>query len=308
MALQIGPLSEDRTFGAHVEGLTRDMLAEPEVRARLKALFEDRGLILFRGCEDSSEVQLEVSRLFGPLKEFPVGAVARAEGNPMLVDLRQEPTDMPAVEIDGKVSSEFLPWHFDHCFLGELNRGGVLRPVKICAEGGETGFLDGIDAYQRLPERLRAAIEGLDVVYHAEYEYKLRFWKPKGFKVLHISSYNMGVQEALKDTPRAIHPAVFARPSDGRKVLHLSPWWAEGIVGNETPQGNALLAEVMFAAFDEGRPYFHKWRKGDLMAWDNWRMMHMVTGHPADQERQMHRSTIVGDYGLGRLETTAAAA
>ena len=40
--------------------------------------------------------------------------------------------------------------------------------------------------------------------------------------------------------PRALHPAVWTRAS-GEKVLHISPWMAEGIAGDETEAGDALL-------------------------------------------------------------------
>jgi len=306
--LSVKPLGDQYSFGSVVNGLTMSMLLDEDVREELKALFEDRGMILFRESEDTPELQLAVSQLFGPLKVFPVGSVLRVEGEDRLVDLRQEPEDAPTVEIEGKIETEWLPWHFDHCFLGELNRGGVLRPVKIARDGGETGFLDGIDAYQRMRPDLRAKLENVRVIYKAEYEFDLKFWKPKGFKMLHMSAYNRQVGRDLKNAPRAIHPAVFTHPNNGRKVLHLSAWWAEGIEGHEDAEGDALLTEAMHAMIDEGNPYIHKWRHGDMIAWDNWRLMHMVTGHPKEQPRQMHRSTIQGDYGLGGLEPGGAGA
>jgi hypothetical protein len=35
-------------------------------------------------------------------------------------------------------------------------------------------------------------------------------------------------------------------------------------------------------------------------------VLHCVTGCDASIPRQMHRTTIVGDYGLGRFEAVAA--
>jgi taurine dioxygenase len=41
-----------------------------------------------------------------------------------------------------------------------------------------------------------------------------------------------------------------------------------------------------------------------MAIWDNCRMLHMVSGHPAEQERVVQRTTIKGDYGLGSFEET----
>jgi taurine dioxygenase len=39
-----------------------------------------------------------------------------------------------------------------------------------------------------------------------------------------------------------------------------------------------------------------------MVIWDNWRMLHAVSGHDPSYERIMYRTTIKGDYGLGRFE------
>jgi taurine dioxygenase len=46
--------------------------------------------------------------------------------------------------------------------------------------------------------------------------------------------------------------------------------------------------------------YQHAWTTGEMILWDNWRMLHSVSPAPANQERVMQRTTIKGDYGAGR--------
>ena len=46
--------------------------------------------------------------------------------------------------------------------------------------------------------------------------------------------------------------------------------------------------------------YFHVWRPGDMILWDNWRAMHCTTGTPPGVKRLIHRTTIEGDVTLGR--------
>ena len=46
--------------------------------------------------------------------------------------------------------------------------------------------------------------------------------------------------------------------------------------------------------------YFHTWQADDAIVWDNWRTIHCATGVPFDVDRFAQRTTIVGDYKLGR--------
>jgi taurine dioxygenase len=39
-----------------------------------------------------------------------------------------------------------------------------------------------------------------------------------------------------------------------------------------------------------------------MVIWDNWRVLHSVSGSAPEHGRCMHRTTIAGDYGLGRFE------
>jgi taurine dioxygenase len=99
---------------------------------------------------------------------------------------------------------------------------------------------------------------------------------------------------------------VFRQPETGRKVLNVSPWFALGIEGMERVEGDALLEEVIAHATDETGAYFHTWAPSDLVLWDNWRMMHCARGVPADSERHLQRTTILGDYGRGRMRDAEA--
>ena len=99
---------------------------------------------------------------------------------------------------------------------------------------------------------------------------------------------------------------VYTQPSTGRRVANVSPWFAEGIEGMDTPEGDALLREVIGHITSTGRAYFHQWRPGEMVLWDNWRMLHCATGTPVGMRRLLSRTTIAGDYGLGRWEQVDA--
>jgi taurine dioxygenase len=79
---------------------------------------------------------------------------------------------------------------------------------------------------------------------------------------------------------------------------------SEGIEGFEEGESDKLLAEIANTVnrlSDEGA-YVHQWKPTDMIIWDNWRMLHRVIGCTPPQRRVMQRTTIKGDYGLGRFE------
>lgn len=303
-SIDISPLRADLPFGVRITGVTLETLKESRIRDQLRRVFEDRGMILFENMEPDGALQAEVSKVFGPLKDHPVSTVPRAEGalHPGIIEISQAPRQGNIVVVDGKEVTSWLPWHFDHCYNNELNRGGVLRCITAVTEGGETGFADGIDLYKCLSPGLRRQIEGRNILYSLNLRFRdMRFGLAEGFKEIQP---HVRLQETIdygKTLPRAVHPAVWTRRT-GEKVLHISPWMAEGIEGAETPQGDRLLEAVCSEILANATSYFHKWRPTDMVIWDNVRMLHAVSGHDPDQPRVMHRTTIQGDYGLGHFE------
>lgn len=305
VSIHVAPLRDDLTFGARVTGVTLAALQDEDIRAQLRKVFSDRGMILFEDVEPDGRLQVEISTVFGPLKDHPVPTVPRAAGEqyPGVIEIGQEPREGNIVIVDGQEVTSWLPWHFDHCYNDKLNLAGVLRCVTGVSEGGQTGFADGIDLYQSMSPELRQQISDHNVLYSLNLRFRdMRFGLTEGFREVQP---HKRLQETIdygkKNLPRAVHPAVWTRDT-GEKVLHISPWMAEGIEGDETPGGDALLEAVCREMLDNITPYFHTWRPTDMVIWDNTRMLHAVTGHDPDQRRVMHRTTIEGDYGLGYFE------
>lgn len=307
MTIKVTPLRDDLSFGARISGVTQEVLQDEAVRREINDVFEKRGLIVFENVEPSSRMHVALSNVFGPLKDHPVSTVDRVdqETMPGVIDMRHNPDDVTIVEIDGKRVAHWLPWHFDHCYNNELNRAGVLRAIDIPEEGGLTGFADGIDLYKDLSPELREQIEGLNVIYTLDLRYsKMRFGLAKSFRLISEQSGHQAMAEYAKKLPRAIHPAVWTRAS-GEKVLHVSPWMAVGLEHRENPEGDRLLEAVCQEILAKVKPYFHKWSHTDMLIWDNWRMLHCVSGHDPKLPRRMQRTTIKGDYGLGYFENNA---
>jgi len=306
----VHPLIEGRDFGVRVRAITLEETEDPAVRDEVNALFARHGMIIFEQVEPSAGMHLALSDIFGPLKDHPSKAVPRVDGDAMpgVIDMAMPPNPPGRVSVGGRELAAWLPWHFDHAYNNELNRAGVLRAIDIPPEGGLTGFLDGIELYDTLSPHLREAIEGKNVLYRMNVVMKdFHFGAPEDYVCLSEHPQTAAVMEAARDVPRAVHPAVWTRET-GEKVLHLSPWMAEGIEGDETPEGKALIEAVSREVFEHAKDlaYWHRWNTTDMLIWDNWRVLHAVSGHDPQYGRRMQRTTIKGDYGLGYFEGGAS--
>jgi taurine dioxygenase len=304
MSLADSALDEGLPFGRRVRGVSREVLADADHRRWLNALFDRYGLIVFEGVEPTAEMQVQLSDVFGPLQEHVVATVPRVDENalPGVIDMHTRAGQVKVVEIDGERLAGWLPWHFDHCYNDKLNRAGVLRAVESPPSGGLTCFCDGIDLYQRFDPDLRTQIEGRKIIYKLSLDFAaMRFGRPETLRSLFTPEKTFEIMAGAKALPRALHPAVWTRDT-GEKVLHVSPWMAQGVSGDETDAGDALLEAVCQEVSRKARAYRHSWRPGDMLIWDNWRMLHAVSGWDPQFDRRMQRTTIKGDYGLGAFE------
>ena len=254
------------------------------------------------------EFQIALSGLFGPLEVHPIPELRDTE-HPELITLISDQNKEGLFEVDGVESVAFLPWHSDLIFVERINHGGVLTAKSITSWGGETGFIDQIQAYDRLPDALKAQVDDLDIAYQLCINPGgSRYGTRSQVRTLRTSAFERSVGPRLdSDYPPVVHPAVFVQPETGRKVLNISPFGALHIVGRDDDAGHALLRSLVDHLV-ACPAYHHHWQPSEMLLWDNWRMVHCVSGAPPGQVRIMQRTTIAGDYGLGRRLAQPSAA
>src|SRR5262249_23048975 len=148
--------------------------------------------------------------------------------------------------------------------------------------------------YNHLSDNLKAAVEDLRVIYHFHPQDK-KFGRP----LVYVEGRESVARKA-ENYPFVTHPMVYTQKETGRKVLNVSPYFATAIEGMENEEGDALLAQVVEHCEDERFAYYHHWSEGDMVLWDNWRMLHNAYGIPPNETRRVERTTIKGDYELGR--------
>ena len=304
MTYRIEQLSPELSFGKIVRGLRSADISQESVRTELRRAWVNDGLLVFRDGEISDDFQVGLSHVFGSLERHPVREI-QVESNPDLIRLTSVPGDSTWVEIDGEVGGAWLGWHSDLVYTDTINHGGLLRALETTSRGGTTGFIDQIEAYTRLPQSMKDRIEDLSVVYQMgpldSFPYA---WKSK-VRVVQLAEHaRKALQRIVPDFPPVAHPLVFTQPETGRKVLNLSPLFACYIEGMQNADGDALLADLAGHILDSPA-YHHRWTLAEMVLWDNWRMLHSARGVPPGERRRMRRTTIAGDYALGRREQAA---
>jgi taurine dioxygenase len=306
--LKVRDLGEQYSWGSRVDGVTWDNLYDPDTRAELKALFEDRGYIIFENTDTAPKFQMELSKVFAPLKDHPTKSTARADKDADeligLIDMHYKPAERSGhagqVEVNGKKLVSYLPWHFDHTYNDELNYAGMLRAVVSAPEMGRTGFTCGIELYKAMDPAILAKIDGLNAIYTLDVRLtQMRFGK--NFTTFGDAPFMIGNITEAAIFPRAMHPMIWTRPT-GEKVAHFCGFSAVGIEHHEDAEGDALFEEAIQELYRKVNPYWHNWSPTDLVIWDNSRILHAVEGCDPQYERRMQRTTLKGDYGLGYFE------
>lgn len=289
-------------LGKEVLGVDLSRDIDPATQTAIRDAWIDSGLLLFRGAGASDDIQMRVSRIFGDM-EPAATADMNSPDNPYLMVLAYDPDDTKArfnrhYVVDGITRAGWLGWHWDQSFMPTIVRGAVLRMTNPAAEMGETGFIDAIGAYDRLPDAMKARIDGLEVVYEFNPDFVSgQFGFPKDISVYAGSPPTSG---KMYDFPPVVHPLVITQQETGRKVLKLSPMHARYILGMDRAESDALLTELADHLVEDRFAYYHSWGKDDMLVWDNWRVIHSARGVPLHCRRRAMRTTIMGDYKVGR--------
>ena len=298
--LTVRPLTTG--FGAEIQGLDLNRPIDDATSKAIRDIWIESGLLLFRGATHDDEAQMHLSRLFGEM-EPAATADMNDPNNRFMMTLAYDPADKAPrfqrhYNVGGIDRAGWLGWHWDQSFMPTIVRGAVLRMVEPAAQMGETGFIDAIEAYDRLPEPLRQRIEGLEVVYEFNPDFcSGQFGFPKDIRALPRETE---AKTPSYDFPPVVHPMVITQIETGRKVLKLSPMHARYIWGMDKAESDALLTEVADHLVDPAFAYFHQWQRNDMLVWDNWRIIHSANGVPLDCARLARRTTIMGDYKVGR--------
>jgi taurine dioxygenase len=276
MAMDVHALANG--FAAEITGVR---LWEPlgsADRERLRRLFAEHGVLVFRRQSLSEHEYAEFCALFGSL-ERTVRTDWASRVRPeigLITNLR----DGNGNALGGLGDGE-LKWHSDQSYMTNPATGAGLYAVEIANEGGRTYWANLVDAYAALPERLKQAVEGKNTLFR--YQKRLDMYKGADQKL---------PEEGRNRTPDVIHPLLHTHPLSGKKALYLDPTTSIGIVGMSEGEGNRLLDELAEFATRPQFVYEHHWQVGDTLLWSNGFLLHRRDPFPPTERRLMKRATI----------------
>ena len=289
-------------LGLEIIGVDLDRELSPEVEEAIRQAWIGAGVLLFRGAGTTDEAQMRLSKVFGEMEPAATADMNRPD-NPYLMTLIYDPADQTKgytqhYNVDGIDRAGWLGFHWDQSFMPTIVRGAVLCMKEPSPEMGETGLIDAIGAYDRLSDEMKARIEGLEIVYEFNSDFTSgQFGFPRNIRRLERAKESKGLNY---DFPPCVHPLVITQMETGRKVLKLSPMHARYVLGMDRAESDALLTELADHLCDDRYAYWHKWAQDDMIVWDNWRVLHGAAGVPLHCKRVAQRTTIVGDYKVGR--------
>ncbi len=172
-------------------------------------------------------------------------------------------------------------WHTDNAFRRTPAKYSLLSARTVPPEGGETEFADMRAAYDALPDKMKAKLEGMIAMHSIIYSRE----------IIGFTDYSPEEREGLPSVP---HVMVRTHPGSGRKALYLASY-AHDIQGMARPDARMLLHDLMEHATQRQFVYTHHWRAGDLVMWDNRCTMHRARDYDMSYRRDLHRTTVMDD-------------
>ena len=270
-----------QSFVAEVMDVDLGRISDSEFQVLYKAWLEF-GVLRIRGQSLNDGELQRFSNRFGPLEEIPYGKISEEEKQKIK---NRYVTIISNIEVDGKpiggLGNKEATWHSDMTYIEDPPPASILMSLEVPEFGGDTHFSDQKAAYLSLPNELVSRIENLSIKHNAAHTSvgDLR----RGFDPI----------KDPREAPGAIHPIVRTHDETQEKVLYLGRRELAYVVGFALEESEQLLNEVWrYAAMSEN-VWTQQWEVGDVIIWDNRRVLHRRDGFDQSQRRLMKRCQVM---------------
>jgi len=268
--------------GAEVRGLDLTRPLDDATFAAVAEAFARHSVLVFPGQPVNDNQQIAFSRRFGELEITKVGSVGAGTPLAYISNLDAEGRRVPLGHKQVLSLKANALWHTDSSFKKTPAMASALSGRVVPAEGGDTQFLSTRAVWKALPEEMKRKLDGL-VAWHSYFNSRRQI--------------DPGMMDAAEHAavPPVRQQLVRLHAESGEKALFIASH-ASHIDGWPEEEGRALLAELMEFATQDRFVYTHRWRRHDLVLWDNRCTMHR--GRPFDYEgedRYLIRTTIAGE-------------
>jgi taurine dioxygenase len=280
-SIKVEPLT--CTIGAELSNVDLGAASrDADLVAEIRGLLLKHRVLFFRDQDITRAEHVAFARHFGELEDHPVAG--SDPENPGLVRIYKSP-DMP----NDRYENAF---HTDATWREKPPFGCVLRCVECPPVGGDTIWVNMVEAYNRLPEDIKQKISTLRARHSIEASFGAAMPIEKRL-ALHAQY------------PDAEHPVVRTHPETGENVLfvnafttHLTNYHTPENVrfGQDAHPGAGLLLNYLVsqAAIPEYQVRW-RWKKNSMAFWDNRSTQHYAVMDYPPCHRKMERAGIVGE-------------
>ncbi|KAJ6014261.1 hypothetical protein N7540_008852 [Penicillium herquei] len=249
------------TIGSEVTGIQLSKLNSAG-KDQLALLVAQRKVVAFRDqdfADLSIQEALDFGGYFGRHHIHPTSG--SPEGYP---EIHLVHRNNNAWEFDQYLAEKnsSVSWHSDVTYEQQPPGTTFLYLLDGPEVGGDTAFVDQVEAYNRLSPAIKERLHGLKAIH-------------SGFEQAENSRNRDGVvrREPVKNE----HPLVRTHPVTGEKALFVNAGFTRSIVGLKKEESDALLG-FLLAHIGRGIDYQARirWAPGTVVVWDN-----RVTAHSA---------------------------
>ncbi len=261
--------------GAIVHDIDLRQIEDSSAIADIYNLWLEYQVLVFRDQELSPAEQLKFACLMGEPDQYP---------------FLQGMKDYPEITVVLKKKDERVNfggvWHTDTLYQQRPPKASMLYAVTIPPEGGDTLFANQYEAYATLPDDIKRQIQGKKAVSRSD-----------PVTVSETRKDRIAEQQSASETPslHGVHPIVRRHPETGKDSLFVSPAHTTEIEGMSLEEGQTLLAKLFQHQTQDSIIARQKWRKNDLVIWDNRCLLHFPLNDYHGHERRLHRITLKGD-------------
>lgn len=279
---QVGPC-----FAGEVSGIDLTKTPSGEDAAAVHAGMDEYAVLIFRDQHLDDDQQMAFTQALGPIElasSNSLRAVNEYRIPETFADVSNLDKDQKPFARDDRRRLFAIGnrlWHSDSSFKTTPAKYSILNARSIPSKGGNTEFADMRAAYDALDDETKAAVEGL-VCEHSQI----------------FSRQQLGFTDFTDEERERFAPVrqtmVRTHPVTGRTSLYLASH-AGAIIGWPVPEARAFLRDLVEHATQREFVHKHEWRIGDLVMWDNRQTMHRARPFPAEEPRDMRRTTLAGD-------------
>ena len=247
---------------------------------KVRRLFEEHGLVFFRGQTLSEDDHIALARRFGTINV-----------NRFFSKNQTRPEIAMVVKERAQRSNTGGVWHTDHSYDVEPALGSILVARELPPSGGDTWFVSMYDAFDSLPEKMKELLRKKRAVHSSKHVFGSRGRLLRRLLRNDETVHNSEMSDAMPDV---VHPVVIKHPLSGREALYVNPGFTLRFEGQSMLRSAPLLAYLYWHATREKRVAKFKWSPGAVAFWDNRATWHFARNDYAGHRRVMHRITLDG--------------